>query len=36
MAEMKISYDGNYPTVEINFFLNEEREDYSIKLQCQK
>jgi hypothetical protein len=32
MAEMKISYDGNYPTVEINFSLNEESEDYSIKL----
>ena len=24
MSEMKISYDGNYPTVEINFSLNEE------------
>lgn len=36
MAEMKISYDGNCPTVEINFFLNEEREDYSIKLPMSK
>ena len=36
MAEMKISYDGNYPTVEINFSLNEEREDYSIKLPMSK
>ena len=36
MAEMKISFDGNYPTVEINFFLNEEREDYSIKLPMSK
>ena len=36
MAEMKISYDGNYPIVEINFSLNEEREDYSIKLPMSK
>jgi len=36
MAEMKISYNGNYPTVEINFFLNEEKEDYSIKLPMSK
>lgn len=36
MAEMKISYDGNYPIVEINFSLGEEREDYSIKLPMSK
>lgn len=33
---MIISYDGNYPTVEINFSLNEERDDYSIKLPMSK
>jgi hypothetical protein len=36
VTEMKISYDGNYPTVEINFSLNKEREDYSIKLPMSK
>ncbi len=33
---MIISYDGNYPTVEINFSLNEKRDDYSIKLPMSK
>jgi hypothetical protein len=36
MAEMKIGYSGNYPFVEINFFLNEEGENYSIKLPMSK
>ena len=36
MAEMRISYEGNYPTVEINFSLNEESEDYSIRLPMSK
>ncbi len=36
MAEMKISYSGNYPTVEINFFLDEQRENYSLKLPMSK
>jgi hypothetical protein len=36
MAEMKISYSGNYPSVEINFFLNEQRENYSIQLPMSK
>jgi len=36
MAEMKISYSGNYPTVEINFFLQEHGENYSIKLPMSK
>ena len=36
MAEMKISYDGNYPTVEINFSIDEEKIDYSIKLPMSK
>ena len=33
---MKIGYSGNYPYVEINFSLNEEREDYSFKLPMSK
>jgi len=36
MAEMKIGYSGNYPYVEINFSLNEEGENYSIKLPMSK
>ena len=36
MAEMKIGYSGKYPYVEINFSLNEEGEDYSIKLPMSK
>jgi hypothetical protein len=36
MAEMKITYSGNYPTVEINFYLDEQRENYSIKLPMSK
>ena len=36
MAEMKIGYSGNYPYVEINFSLNEEEENYSIKLPMSK
>ncbi len=36
MAEMKIGYSGNYPYVEINFFLNEGGESYSIKLPMSK
>ncbi|MEJ2658335.1 MAG: hypothetical protein P8012_14260 [Desulfobacterales bacterium] len=36
MAEMKISYSGHYPSVEINFFLNEQSENYSIKLPMSK
>ena len=36
MAEMKIGYSGNYPYVEINFLLNEERENYRLKLPMSK
>ena len=36
MAEMKIGYSGNYPFVEINFFLDEQGENYSIKLPMSK
>jgi hypothetical protein len=36
MSEMKISYSGNYPSVEINFFLNEQSENYSIQLPMSK
>ena len=36
MSEMKIVYSGKYPYVEINFSLNEEGEDYSIKLPMSK
>jgi hypothetical protein len=36
MAEMKIGYSGNYPYVEINFSLNEDGENYSIKLPMSK
>lgn len=36
VAEMKIGYSGNYPYVEINFFLNEGGESYSIKLPMSK
>ena len=36
MAEMKIGYSEKYPYVEINFSLNEEGENYSIKLPMSK
>ena len=36
MSEMKIGYSGKYPYVEINFSLEEEEEDYSIKLPMSK
>jgi hypothetical protein len=36
VAGMQISYDSNYPNVEINFSGNGEREDYSIKLPMSK
>ena len=36
MAEMKIGYSGKYPYVEINFSLNDEGENYSIKLPMSK
>ena len=36
MSEMKIGYSGNYPYVEINFFLNEERENYCLKVPMSK
>ena len=36
MAEMKIGYSGNYPYVEINFFFNEEREKYRLKVPMSK
>jgi len=36
VAEMKIGFSGNYPYVEINFSLNEGRDNYSIKLSMSK
>ena len=36
MSEMKIGYSGNYPYVEINFFLNEESENYRLKVPMSK
>ena len=36
MADMKIGYSDKSPYVEINFFLNEEGENYSIKLPMSK
>jgi len=36
MTEMKIGHNGNSPYVEINFFLNEEAQNHSIKLTMSK
>ncbi len=36
MAEMKIEYSGKPPYVEINFSLNEEGKNYTIKLPMSK
>ena len=36
MSEVKIGYSGIYPYVEINFYLDEEGENYSVKLPMSK
>ncbi len=36
MTEMKIGYSGKYPYVEINFSLDEEVENKSVKLRMSK
>ena len=36
MSEVKIGYSGIYPYVEINFYLDEEGENYIVKLHMLK